>query len=75
MDHLRIENYLEILPGESFDSLDKFKILIKEIVLDEQEYVNTFKEQREKILSKYYCLENYLSKHNYETVVEQLINH
>ena len=70
-----IENYLEILPGESFDSLDKFKILIKAIMLDEQEYVNTFKEQREEILSKYYCLENYLSKHNYETVVEQLINH
>lgn len=69
-----IDDFLDIMPGDSFDTFSDLKNILDKAIKDTDKYVDQFADRREKLLTKYYNLDNSKSLESYKNFVCDIVN-
>ena len=69
-----IDDFLDIMPGDSFDTFGDLKSILDKVIKDTDKYVDQFADRREKLLTKYYNLDNNKSLESYKDFVCDIVN-
>ncbi len=69
-----IDDFLDIMPGESFVTFGDLKRILDNVIKDSNAYADRFAERRKRLLLKYYNLDNNKSMESYKNFIGEIIN-